>query len=127
MDNRRNEQFWWDDVSENISVLYGPNPEHVGWPEPLAVIRKDNTEWMVNGKGAGYLFAPAEKSLKEMKAVVLRILLENRKLAERLAKQDCILLKYMLHGEESDDGRRESDHGDRREGAAGEVSERGAM
>ena len=95
--------FWWDDVSPGCSILYGPNPEHVGWPEPTAIIRREKTEWTVTGKDTGYLFVPPEKSLDEIKSRVLRILIEDRKLKGKYAELDSAALTQMLFADMEED------------------------
>ena len=94
--------FWWDDVSPGCSILYGPNPEHVGWPEPAVVIRREKTEWTVTGRETGYLFIPLEKSLDEIKNRVLWILIEDRKMEGKYAELDSAALAqiFFAGGEE---------------------------
>lgn len=95
--------FWWDDVSPECSILYGPNPQYVGWPEPAVVIRREKTEWTVTGREVGCLFIPLEKSLDEIKRRMLRLLIEDRKLKEKYAELDrASLMQMFFAGGEED-------------------------
>lgn len=97
MENK--DRFWWDDVAPGCSILYGPNPQYVGWSEPAVVIRREKAEWTVTGREVGYLFIPLEKSLDEIKRRMLRLLIEDRKLKEKYAELDRAALMQMLYAD----------------------------
>lgn len=97
------ERYWWEDLAPGCALLYRRDGRHPCIQHLDAVVRLTPEGWDVRGSRVGRLAIPPPKALPGVKRKVLRLLLEERREAETLARQEGDALLAMLDdGEEYD-------------------------